>query len=228
MFKSVRPNMKGIDVISEADPDFEKKADSRIKKAVEIANKSGAKSSDDVARELGASTEIKAKYKIEVRFMKGRTTNGPNLCGVTVWESGKRLHGGGDDKMYFCKDVRPESDLGCWGPITSDYIRNGVAYCPRCKAAVNAQYLTDCRVYRLPTRTLAAQIEKIFRTLDSSADIYLKYDRDDIHFKAMERTRGWDVAKKLRGLHIYPLRNILKDTSAGADLAHRIYIFLTS
>ena len=66
------------------------------------------------------------------------------------------------------------------------------------------------------------------------ADIYLKYHPTDIRYKAaleLARNRGGEElakARKRRGLHIYPLRNIINDTKHGSDLYKRIRIFINA
>jgi len=47
----------------------------------------------------------------------------------------------------------------------------------------------------------------------------------------MARSRGGEAVNKARnnrGLHIYPLKNIIKDTSNGADMYKRILSFIKS
>jgi hypothetical protein len=44
----------------------------------------------------------------------------------------------------------------------------------------------------------------------------------------MEQAKGPEAAARLKGMHIYPLKNILKDTAHGADLTKRFLTFLTS
>jgi hypothetical protein len=184
-----------------------------------------AKTSDeDVSTLIGG--EIRAKYKIEVTFTEGRTMKGPNLLGIQVWESGKRFNGGGDEICFFCKDS--ESDAGCWSVIPSNNVKGGVAYCPGCERAVNATRLVNMKIGRVTTQNLAKEVAELFRKLNSSADIYLKFHTTDIRYIAMERAKGPDVARRLKGMHIYPLKNLLKDTSNGADLGSRIFAFLTS
>lgn len=233
-FKNVGSAMKGP--ISEAHPDYDKLADSGQKMAVEAARRGASRSEEEAHKEIGAAAEIRAKFKIEVRYVteerggikKGRTTHGPNLVGIMIWESGRRFHGGGDDKMYWCKDNRNDHDEGCWSPISSDHIRGGIAVCPNCNQAINANLLTDIRIFRTSTQSLAGTIEKIFRQLHSNADIYCKYDKDDIRFQSMAKERGWEAANRLKGMHIYPLKNLIKDTASGADLTKRIFAFLCS
>jgi glutaredoxin len=212
-----RPNQVGVD---EATREAQEAAAKRSKD-------SGGAGEKDVHKLL-AGDGLTAKYKIEVTFVAGRTTNGPNRLGIQVWESGKRLHGGGDDLAFFCKDTKKDSDLGCWGVIISDNIKGGLAFCPHCKRAVNADRLTNMKIGYVTTQSLAKELAKLFRDLGSSADVYVKYHRTDIHYIAMEKAKGPDVAKKLKGMHIYTLKNVVKDTSAGADLTKRFEAFLRS
>lgn len=180
--------------------------------------------------------EARAKYKIEVTFAgpdplhgyKGRTTQGPNRLGITLWESGKHFHGGGDELMYWCKDNREGEDGGCWSPISGDNITGEIAYCPHCKRTVSAELLTNMKIGNVSTQQLSKDCEKLFRQLGSNADLYLKYHKSDVHYIAMERAKGPEVAARLKGMHIYPLRNIITDTAFGADLTKRFYAFLTS
>lgn len=193
------------------------------------AQRASQKTRDEITKqgeEHGLKDAIRAKFKIEVTFGPKRTIHGPNLLGIQIWESGKRLNGGGDDLSFWCQSL--EGKEGCWGVITSDNIRGGVAMCPHCKRMVNADLLTNMKIGRVSTKSLAGILEKTFRQVGHNADIYLKYDRQDIRVLAMERLKGRDVARRLKGMHIYPLKNILKDTANGADLTNRILAFLTS
>lgn len=217
---------KNEQVISEASPDFEKTASPEMLAAVERSKKTAGTSSDAIRKELGAAPEIRARFKIEVMFEKGRTTNGPNLLGIQLWESGKKFHGGGDELMYWCMDT--DSNQGCKSPIPADHLRGPAGLCPTCNNGILLARAANMRVLRVSTRVLSEELVRIFRSLGGNADIYLKYHNTDIRYVAMERAKGSTVAKRLKGMHIYPLKNILKDTAAGADLANRFYIFLTS
>lgn len=193
------------------------------------AMRAAQKSRDEIVaggKQAGLQDSIRAKFKIEVTFGAGRTTVGPNLVGIQVWESGKRLNGGGDDLAFWCQST--ETNEGCWAIITSDNVRGGIGLCPSCKRAVNADLLTNMRIGRVSTKNLSNDLEKIFRDLGSNADIYLKYHQTDMRYLAMERAKGNNVAKRLKGMHIYPLRNILSDTAHGAAVAGRFHSFLTS
>ncbi|TXH09031.1 MAG: hypothetical protein E6R04_09120 [Spirochaetes bacterium] len=217
----------GIDPsISEAHGDFDKLADPKVREAVERAQKTKNVSSDEAEKSLGSTPEIRAKYKIEVMFDKDRTTVGPNLLGLQIWESGKKFHGGGDELMYWCMDT--ESNQGCKQPIPGNFIKGPVGICPSCNRGISMERAAHIRVLRVTTRVLADELVNVFRSLKSNADIYLKYAKTDAHYMAMERSKGPAVARRLKGMHIYPLKNILKDTASGADLSNRFYAFLTS
>jgi hypothetical protein len=209
---------------SESDRDFDAtKLSPEQRRTYDAAAKAANMKIGDT--ELGRQilkTEIRAKYKIEVMFGPNRTSNGPNAVCIQAFESGKRFHGGGDDLMYWCKDVN--SDSGCWSPITGDRIAGGVAFCFNC-GRLNAERLTCQRFMNVTTQTLADHVAKIWRQLESSADIYCKYNKDDFRYIAIEKKRGSEEARRLRGLFIYPLKNILKDTAAGASVEGRFASF---
>ncbi len=252
-FVSPRDNMVGI--ISEADPDFIAKATPEQKEAVERAERASGvipkgvdwerhasptereqrrreslskekKVDPELEKTLGG--EVVAKYKIEVTFTKNRSTIHTNHVGIQIWESGKRFHGGGDELMYWCKDNREDRDNGCWAPIPSDCIQSGVAICPNCKMAVNADLLTNMKIGNVYMDTLAVDLAKTFRSLGSNADIYLKFHKTDVRYLAMLKDKGPDVARRLKGMAIYPLKNIITDTQHGADLVKRFKAFITA
>jgi hypothetical protein len=239
-----------IPLIGEANEDFESKASPAEKAAAERARRAGgvvqmndktaeqhaqrersgrlAEQKTDQELERNLDGEIRAKYKIEITFVEGRTVKGPNRLGIQIWESGKRFHGGGDELMFWCRDNRKGEDGGCWAPIPSDCIRGGVAICPKCKRAVNANLLTNMRLGYVTSQNLAKELSLMFRQLESNADFYIKYHKTDIHYIAMERDKGPDVARRLKGMHIFPLMNIIRNTATGASLEKLIYSFITS
>lgn len=216
-------------LVSESDPDFETLATPQVRTAIQAAHTALMKSPDELeiqSRQVGLLKTVRAKFKIEVTFTKGRTPKGPNVVGIQVWESGRRLHGGGDDRSFICRSTL--SNEGCLNIITSDNIRGGVAFCPHCKLAINAQLLTGMMGGNYRTTVLAEELELLFHKLDNSADIYLKYHETDVRYLAMLRAKGAVIARRLKGTHIYELKNILKDTMAGASLQKRFAAFLSS
>lgn len=169
---------------------------------------------------------VRAKFKIEITFGADRTTMGPNTVQMKIWESGKRLNGGGDDQAFWC--LNKDGTQGCGKIFTSEHVKNGIGFCPHCKMGVNASMLVDGRVGLFSTKTLAAVLEQTFRELQSDADIYVKYHKYDARFIAMMKDKGHETAKRLKGMHIYPLKNILKDTAHGASISKRFFAFLTA
>jgi hypothetical protein len=249
------PREQMTDLVSEAHPEFDSLASAAQLKAVETAEKAAGvvvvghdwertatpqqrenrrqmslrrekKSDEELEHNLGG--EVVAKYKVEVTFVKNRTLTGLNHVGIQIWESGKRFHGGGDELMFWCKDNRDGHDEGCWSPIPGEFIQGEIACCPSCKRVINAELLTNMMIGNVYMDVLAKQLAKVFRSLSSNADIYLKFHKTDVRYIAMERAKGPDVARRLKGMSIYPLKNIIKDTENGSDLLRRFKAFITA
>ena len=224
---------QGAGVVS-VDADWERRATPAQREARRQETLKNEKKNDQELYKT-LSGEIRAKYKIEVTFIgpdekgyPGRTSKGPNRVGVTLWESGKLFNGGGDELMYWCMSSVPGIDAGCGSPFSGDFIRGGMVLCPNCKRMLNAEAVTDKRSGSFTNQNLAKELVKMFYQLNSNADIYLKYHKTDIHYIAMEQAEGPDTAARLKGLAIYPLKNIFKDIASGADLGKRFNAFLSS
>lgn len=193
------------------------------------------------------SEEIRAKFKLEVQFGKGRAGRGirsaqPFAGVMSAWLSGSKFHGGGDEKIFECP--------GCGAWILPHQITqrtvvqkvNGrdveefmsLSYCGECAKIWKSEQTIGERLYKLTEQNWAFAILKMFQRLEMDADIYLKYHPIDIRYKTMmemARNRGGEElakAKKNRGLHIYPLKNIIKDTKHGSDLYGRIRAFINA
>lgn len=174
-----------------------------------------------------------AKYKLEVMFQHERSVIHPFPGVVSFWESGTKLHGGGDSKLYMC----PAKDLGkgdCEGFIPDT--ANGLNFivCPSCKSLWRSEEVHGEVFYRLPVQKWAEVLLKWYIKLDLNADIRIKYSKNDIRAAALveqEAQRMGEVLTKARSsdrrmVYTYPLKNIIRDTSAGADLYGRILAFL--
>lgn len=188
---------------------------------------------------------LAAMYKIEIHFGKKRTMSGPNVCAVSAYESGRHLNGDGDEMMYICSErdrglmvggqVTKDKDAsiqkgndGCGAFISGKNLKGGLAMCGSCSRVIKAEALTNSVFFSLSNKQLASKITDWFRKLDSNCDIYVKFHPTDIRYLAMQKAHGLDKARMLRGLSIYPLANIIKDTTAGASLESRINAFLSS
>jgi hypothetical protein len=211
-------SFKNAPRLSESTIKAQAQAVSRAKKNEEVKEK-------DVHEDMG-SKELPAKYKIEVFFGPKRTIHGPNPVKVSFWESGRRLHGGGDDLMYICRDS--EDEAGCNTIFASDCVKGPIAVCPSCQQMIYAERLTRALKGYKTSKDLATELSKFFRQLGSNADIYCKYDRTDIRYVSVEKAMGSAKARELRGKSIYPLKNIINDTANGASLEGRILAFLTA
>jgi hypothetical protein len=175
----------------------------------------------------------KAKYKIEIMFGKARSSSGPTPGMVSFWESGAKLHGGGDAKIYMC----PGKKLGindCEVFIPDSSVGYGHLVCPACSGVWKCTQVDGELVASLTMKNWAKLILKYFRKLQLNCDIYLKFARDDIRTMArleQEKQHGGEKLDKVRSrraLSVYLLKNIIKDTSNGADLLGRFQAFLLS
>jgi len=171
---------------------------------------------------------VNARFKVEVHFGKGRSTWKPFPGALALFLSGERLHGGGDGKIYLC----PRSDCGS---VIYPHERVGdKVRCRGCGKMWPQQDIIGELLYVLDPPKWATVIHRMFVKLEHNADIYLKYHTTDIRYQTameMARNRGGEEVNKSRlrrGLHIYPLKNIIKDTSAGAQLYDRILAFITA
>lgn len=171
----------------------------------------------------GPPPEIAAKYKIEITYRETRKLNGPSVCAMTVWESGKRFHGGGDQSMFWCLNPK-NKDEGCGGLIPDDHVRGGMALCPHCKRMINQAFLPVERVGYFSVGPLANEITRVFRHLGSNADVYLKFHSADTAGMTRLRADG----KEYREAAIYTLSRIMQDTVGGADLTKRFEAFLSA
>lgn len=193
-----------------------------------------AKQMTALAKLLQDNTK-KAKFKLEVMFGKKRSTSQPTPGVLSFWGSGTKLHGGGDEKLYLC----PGSRLGrsnCSALLLDRYNSGHGIVCPTCGTVWKHEEVIGELFFNLPMRKWADVLYKYYRLCEYDADIYLKHATDDIRSISLAQSekatwKGTQVLERTRARrarHIYPLRNIIKDTSAGADLLSRFYAFLVA
>ena len=178
-------------------------------------------------------TEQKAKYKIEVMFRHSRKAVGPVDGSLSIWESGTKLNGEGDAKVYFCPSK--EMKRGDCNGLLPD-VSNGMGHlvCPKCGVVWKEDQVYGEIFFRLPYERWADVLVRYYALTGNNADVYVKFPKHDVRAIAKQ-----EQAKQLMGeryaklrsekvLYIYPLKNIIKDTSNGADLYGRFKALLTA
>lgn len=194
-----------------------------------------AKRAEELSKLLDSKKKVVAKYKLEVLFGKARSITGLTPGALTFWASGSKLHGGGDDKLYLCPG-RALKESDCQALLLDSYNGGGGIVCPSCGQFWKNDACIGELFFNLTMRGWAQVIHTHFRACESDCDIYLKHALDDVRSISLAQAtkQTWKGSQALaksreqRARHIYPLRNILKDTSAGADLMGRFYAFLTA
>lgn len=175
----------------------------------------------------------KAKYKIELIFSYRRRRAGAYPGALALWQSGTKLHGGGDTKLYEC----PGRSLGrsdCQAFLHDDANGYGHLACGACGTVWKGHEVIGERMARLTTQGWATLLVRTYVRLGLNADIYVKSPRYDVRaMAALEQARplgGEKLAKArtVRDVYLYPLCNILQDTAQGADLYGRFVAFLSA
>jgi hypothetical protein len=185
--------------------------------------------------ELLKDTQVTAKYKLEVAFGRNRTVSGLTPGLLSFWASGSRFHGGGDDKIYLCPAYWTGKST-CRAPILESYLGGGTAVCPACGTVWAVKDLVGEVCLNLPMRKWADALYLYFRHFEYDCDLYMKPAKDDIRARSLAQvqrqtwagTQALDKLREERLRVIYPLRNIVRETRAGASLLGRIYAFLTA
>lgn len=168
------------------------------------------------------------KYKIEVFFGKKRSTWKPFSGVITMFESGNKMHGGGDTLVHICPNKECDAIM-----LDAANIR-GLYHCIKCNMRWPMESVYDTIGANLSAQNWAVLILKWYAKLQHDADIYLKYAPDDIRSLAkleQERQRHGELLAKaeantLRATGMYPLERIIADTSGGADLLTKFKAFL--
>lgn len=172
-----------------------------------------------------------AKYKIEILFGKGFAPSKPSPGAVSFWESGSKFHGGGDTILHMCPGKGKQMN-DCEAFIPDPSHGYGFLVCPGCHTTWKGEDVWGQILARLTAQGWAELVLKYFMKLEMKADIVIKYHPDDLRNAAMleqEKQRlGQDLnrVRTRRIAKIYPLRNIIRDTSAGAELLNRFLAFI--
>ena len=175
----------------------------------------------------------KAKFKIEVLFSKNFSLHKTVAGAISFWESGTKLHGGGDAIMHICPGKKlGRSDCDAFIPDPSHGL--GFLVCPRCLQLWDGEQVYGQVLYRLPLQRWADVLEGFYLKLQGNADLVMKRYPGSLRQAAENEQKKQQFGESLgevRGSRqsiVYPLANIIKDTSAGASLNGRILAFLRS
>lgn len=187
---------------------------------------------DQETKDALGSFDRPAKYKIEVVLSTDRRRIGPSACMITIFKSGGALHGGGDELMYTCRNEK-DRDMGCGkilkGDVWMGTINNQIVtayFCKTCKKYVNRELLGSSIFYKLPVKTIAENIYKFFRELDSDADIYLKHIKVDVR-KSAESPKDMAKVPTKMEYAIYTVQNIMKDAGNNSQIVKKIEDFIS-
>ena len=185
----------------------------------------------------------KGDFKIQIWFTSDRRTADASYT-LSFWESGKRLHGGGDEMMFVCRRhehaprIKPFevahakvniSPKGCDGLIPGGLVgAGGLVVCPHCQTRHRSEIIADSIFYRSSMTKASEILAKWWRKMNHNADIYVKYCPTDPRVILMSKTMSPKKARELEGLTIYPLENIIKDTNAGSTVESRFRALITA
>lgn len=174
-------------------------------------------------------------YRIYVYFdfrRKG-TEKSPALISVT--KSNKKADLDMDLPLFFCSSEK-HPELGCGrvlkGPELLATTQSGeqfkAIYCDNCKQYVNVEITCSNLFMNNTKKTIAERVYKLFRELNSDADIVVKYFKNDIK-KTFNEVK-WDGMNKVRENRersIYTLGRMLKDVGDSGNLQKKIEDFLS-
>lgn len=190
-----------------------------------------------------AAMDAKAGHKIQLWFKSDRRLHGPVAFSLSFWESGKRMHGGGDEMMFVCRrhasapklkpfDVSSPTakvtSRGCDGLIPGGLIQAGRVICPHCQSHHNTELIGDSIFYRVTMQKASEILAYWWRKMGCDADIYVKYTPADPRVIQMGRAIGLQKARRLKGLTVYPLERIIQDTAGGSTVESRFKALLTA
>ena len=191
----------------------------------------GLKKRMEALDKILAEKEV-AKYKVEIAFSFERGGFKAYPGAISLWESGNKLHGGGDTKVYEC----PAAEKGrppCSGVIGGSAQGYGHLVCPLCQQVWKEDDVFGERLARLTTQNWAVLLYKYYVRVGHNADLYMKYmpqdlrKASDVEQEKQQMGERLNKVRNTRRLAIYPLKNIIKDVSAGADVLRRFQAFLS-
>lgn len=119
------------------------------------------------------------------------------------------------------------SERGCGGIIDGSLVLpDNTHICPHCSTRHKAEHLGDVVFYATSARKCATVLAHWWTKFKGNADLYAKYSSTDIRYQTALGTQGILAARASKGAVIYPLKNIMKDTSAGKDIVQAFEDFI--
>ena len=167
-----------------------------------------------------------ARYKLDLTLTADFSLSRHSPGFLTFWESGTRLNGEGDARVYLCPTATCEAVI----PDASRAL--GMAVCPKCHEAWNEKELVGEIYANLWPQGWAARIAMSFRTLHMNADVRIIHPRQPIRSTTLENVEHVtgidkiDLARETRRVRVRLLKDIMRDLSAGADMERCFLAFI--
>lgn len=177
--------------------------------------------------------EGKGKYKIELMLGRDRSMMRPIAGLLSFWESGTKLHGGGDTAMHICPG-RSLKRNDCEAFIPDQSHGLGFLICPKCFTRWEGEQVFGQLAAKLTYQGWADKLVRYYQVLEHSADLVLKYYPGSLRSASILEQGAQRMGEefgKVRGKRhklVYPQAHIIKDTSNGADLHAQVLRFLKS
>lgn len=180
---------------------------------------------------------VRARFKLELVFVEGRSAYRAYPGLVVAWTNGGFANGGGDESIMFCGNEIEAKGGGtkqCCAPIDPKLVSRGVAVCASCQRASNPKKLQGQRFARLYTQQWVDLLVQYFVLLGCNADIRIGIMRGELRKASgleLERNHGGEKLRAVRDSRewiIYPLGNIIKDTASGSSLQKCFRAFLSA
>lgn len=177
------------------------------------------------------STEGLAKYKLELMFAKDFSLIKPVAGALSFWESGSKLHGGGDTILHVCPG-KAKGVNNCDAFIPDASHGYGFLVCTACHSNWKGEDVSGQVLARLTVQGWAQLLTKYFHRLEHKADIVIKYHSSDIRNAAVSEQEKQQMGDQLRGVRakrfvrVYTLASLLTDTATGAEIETRILAFI--
>jgi hypothetical protein len=193
----------------------------------------------DIKKSASLETSMFGTYRIYVYFEHRRTSRGRSPCSIQVFLSNKKPDLNLDTPLYFCSAKQDELEdqaaekIGCGKVLTEPTMLVNHMYqcvfCKNCNKYVNIELAHDQLFMNNSRKEIAALIYKLFRELNSDADIVVKYFKRDIRnatvdAKAVDKL---EAARTNRERAMYTMGNIIKDVGDGGNILRKIEDFIS-